>query len=507
MTLKFFFGKPRQDNTCALRIRFKVSEIQDQKITIRGIAIQPKLWDSNLNRVKPNHPAYKDINEKIDKYEKKMREVAEKWRIGNINFETACRMMSSSTSMSSIRDFISQLNTIDDVKRTTITNYNNAINAFSLHTGIEEPLFSDINYSNVITLRKSLKKLGRSPETHKAYLRNLKSICSSALNHKIIFEKPDFNQNWDEKSKKIKTPRSIIPQDILDSINRIELDSNYKRTRERVIREFESVGLWLLMFSMRGMYPSDINDISVKNLDYNYESKIKAELKNNNSKGSVSLRWNPFIYFHHRHKTEVPMRILLNTPPIRKIIMVLRYLVSAAHPIDAFQSDKESRMKNYRDRISINKPNEIDSLKIFKFTSESDPHRFKDLWSNYNKKLRDIGMPNFKSARSTFMTTSTSLDIPQSIGRAMLGHSDPTISSHYNNFDDPRLFIKVTQAHLKVLYAFEIIPLFNAWLGRIDNLFRSNWLEVYGYKEHPYNLYENFSSKTQEMISITHTKV
>ena len=133
--------------------------------------------------------------------------------------------------------------------------------------------------------------------------------------------------------------------------------------------------------------------------------------------------------------------------------------------------------------------------------------RFKDLWSNYNKKLRDIGMPNFKTARSTFMTTSTSLDIPQSIGRAMLGHSDPTISSHYNNFDDPRLFIKVTQAHLKVLYAFEIIPLFNAWLGRIDNLFRSNWLEIYGYEEHPYNLYENFSSKIQEMISITHTKV
>ena len=81
------------------------------------------------------------------------------------------------------------------------------------------------------------------------------------------------------------------------------------------------------------------------------------------------------------------------------------------------------------------------------------------------------------------MTTSTSLDIPQSIGRAMLGHSDPTISSHYNNFEDPRLFVKVTQAHLKVLHAFEIIPLFNAWLARIDTLFGSDWQKIYGYKE------------------------
>ena len=132
--------------------------------------------------------------------------------------------MSNSASITSIRDFILQLNTIDDVKRTTITNYNNAINAFTLHTGIEEPLFSDITYSNVITMRKSLKELDRSPETHKAYLRNIKSICSAAFNHKIIIEKPEFNQNWDEKSKNIKTPRSIIPQYILDSINRIELN-------------------------------------------------------------------------------------------------------------------------------------------------------------------------------------------------------------------------------------------------------------------------------------------
>jgi len=126
------------------------------------------------------------------------------------------------------------------------------------------------------------------------------------------------------------------------------------------------------MFSMRGMYPSDINNLSVKNLDYNFESKIKAELKNNKSKTSISLRENPFICFHHTHKTGIPMRILLNMPPIGKLIMVFRYLVSAAHPVGAFQSQKESQMRNYEQRISIHKPNEIDHLRIFKFTRESE---------------------------------------------------------------------------------------------------------------------------------------
>ena len=97
MTLKFFFGKARKDGTCPLRIRFKANELQDQKITIHGLAIRTNLWDKNLNRVLPEHPAYRDINEKISLYESKMRDVSEKYRVGNIDFDTACRMMRSSS--------------------------------------------------------------------------------------------------------------------------------------------------------------------------------------------------------------------------------------------------------------------------------------------------------------------------------------------------------------------------------------------------------------------------
>ena len=90
MTLKFFFGGERKDGTSALRIRFKAGEVHDKKITIEGLAIQKKLWDKNLNRVLPSHPGYQDINYKVSKYESKMHDVSEKFRVGNISFNTAC---------------------------------------------------------------------------------------------------------------------------------------------------------------------------------------------------------------------------------------------------------------------------------------------------------------------------------------------------------------------------------------------------------------------------------
>jgi hypothetical protein len=116
-------------------------------------------------------------------------------------------------------------------------------------------------------------------------------------------------------------------------------------------------------------------------------------------------------------------------------------------------------------------------------------------------------MPSFKIARKTFMTTSTSLDIPQSIGRTMLGQTDPSISAHYNNFEDPRLFIKVTQAHIKVLKDFEVIELFNYWLNKVDSVFGSDLFDIYGFKNNPELIFTEFNNHLNDMIKITHTHI
>ena len=506
MTLKFFFGGERKDGTAALRIRFKAGEVYDRKITIEGVAIQKKLWDKNLNRVLPSHPGYHDINDKISKYEAKMHDVSEKFRVGNISFNTACRMMQSSSQMTSLKEFISQLDQIDDKSRQTKTNYLASVNSFSYHTGIKDPLFSEVTYLNFSKMRKSISDKGNSPETHNKYLRDIKAICRLAFRLKIIFDLPEFDSSWRAKSAPVKKVKTAHPRNIFEAIDKIGLHSKDERSRYKTVKQFESVGLWLLMFSMRGMYPADINEISVKNLDYDFKSRIAAELEKSNG-GTVSIEGNPFIYRHSRHKTDVPMNIMLNMPPIRKLIQVMRYMVSASHPKDAYQSQDESKMDNYSDRIKTRPTEEVDNIKIFSFTENSNPVRYEHMWNNYYKQLREIGMPSFKIARKTFMTTATLLDIPQSIGRTMLGQTDPSISAHYNNFDDPRLFIKVTQAHIKVLKDFEVIELFNYWLNKVDSVFGSDLFEIYGFKNNPELIFKEFNNHLKDKKVIQKYKI
>jgi hypothetical protein len=69
------------------------------------------------------------------------------------------------------------------------------------------------------------------------------------------------------------------------------------------------------------------------------------------------------------------------------------------------------------------------------------------------------------------------------------------------------LFVKVTQAHIKVLREFNIIDIYNIWLGKIDEVFGSNWHQIYGFSTPQDLLYINFYKEVENMVQITHTKI
>ena len=116
-----------------------------------------------------------------------------------------------------------------------------------------------------------------------------------------------------------------------------------------------------------------------------------------------------------------------------------------------------------------------DPLSIFNYDHKTNLTDHKNLWGNYSKHLKKIGMPDFKSARKTFMTTATSINIPQAICRTLLGQKDPSISAHYNNFSDPALILNTNNAHLEVLNKFDMVELYDNWLNKIDELFKTNF--------------------------------
>jgi hypothetical protein len=331
MTLNFKLGRQKKDGTCPLQIRFK-DKGKDSIIAVSGVFIKPKMWQKHLNRVSPKHPMAQEINELLSKRQKKLLDVQAKYSMGSVDFNTAKQMLSNSSVLDEIHAFIDAF-CIGVKSYSTLQNYRNAINAFSLHTGIKNPCFKDITFENFQKLKQSLDEKGRSKQTLNTYLKNVKAICSYAKKRKITFQEFDFDSDWGNKRVLIQ-PKSMTTDQVILAIDNIKNNARQKKTINYLLRDFEAIGLWLLMFSMRGLYPKDVCLLSSYNLDYDFIGELNVR-KKIGFKGQVTVHGNRFIYNHERSKSGNPMRTLL-VPPIIGLINVLQKMISQSHPKQAF---------------------------------------------------------------------------------------------------------------------------------------------------------------------------
>jgi hypothetical protein len=500
MTIKLGLGYQKKNGLYNVIIRFKDGE-NDKRFNIKGVSIERKYWDATNSTVRTNHPNYEDINEILDKFKFKIVDITTKYSLGNIDYDTACKMLLGGSKTGTIEGFIETF-CVQDKTAITIKNYRISMSAFSTHTGIKEPKFSDINYTNISKMRKSILDKGGSPHTHNKYYRDIKSICSYALKRKQVFTDYGFDKDWGAKTRPIYQLKTVQSFEIKEAIERIVITSTHKSARMKAARELEAVGFWLLMFTMRGMYPADISALSSKYLAYSHKNRIDIEKKG--GKGHVVLGGNRHLYQYYRQKTDYPMLILITIPPVTGLIHTLRYLVSFTHPNEAYMSKDEASEIDYNELIKNKK--DFDPLSIFNYNHKSNLTEHKNLWGNYSKHLKNIGMPDFKSARKTFMTTATSINIPQAICRTLLGQKDPTISAHYNNFNDPALILNTNNAHLDVLDKFDTIKLYDLWLYKIDELFKTRF-SITALNAPSHEVYNEFSERLPEFISETSVKI
>lgn len=502
MTLKFFLGREKADGTAPLRIRLKDGK-KDTKITCQGLFIYPKDWDKNFNMVNPKSPGAEAINHEIKKYHVKSQEIKQKYLLKQIDFELAKRMLSGSDNSKSLKEFVSVV-CKRDKSAETIRNYLNTIGNFSHHTDIKEPLFTDISFNNMMIVKNGVIQKGGSAATYNKYLRDIKAICNYAKRTKYIFHDFEFDMEWRAKEDITLKVKSITPEVIYSSLNKIKIESNHKSARLKASNELEAIGFWLLMFATRGMYQADITSLSSHNLDYNFASRIKHEQSATGSE--LSILGNEHIYRHSRHKTGFPMKILITLPPIKHLIAVLRYLVAGSHPNYSFLKPEEAMNPNYDERIKNKKPEEVDFLRLFTFDKKKNPKVFSTIWGTYSSSLLRIGMPSFKTARKTFSTTARSKQIDEGYVRTMLGQKDNSISISYVDYDDPQLFAQLCLAHIEVLWAFDIIQLYNAWLIKVDETIGSNWRETDVFiKQEPNYIYSEIIRHLQPIIENSKT--
>ena len=80
----------------------------------------------------------------------------------------------------------------------------------------------------------------------------------------------------------------------------------------------------------------------------------------------------------------------------------------------------------------------------------------KQIWGRYQKKLIKLLGYNFKTARKTYNTLATELEISETIRRILLGHSSVGVNEkHYTNRRTITLSEKVQQSHTEILEDFD----------------------------------------------------
>tara|TARA_B110000285_G_C15082502_1_gene594311 strand:- start:4 stop:1545 length:1542 start_codon:yes stop_codon:yes gene_type:complete len=461
ITFKFHNYK-RKDGTYQLLIRLR--KASQERIISTEIHIDKSKWDNSNKMVRSDHIAAQPINKFIKGYHDKIKKIKPLFELGEIDFEEAHLMLTSSGSLNSLEFYRENFCKRDSAQ--WHRNTKNSLNAFKYHIGIKHVNFKDITRENILKMKDSVRSKGMQGDTHNNYLRHIRAVYNKALADNTTYREFNFSRDLFEKtdkhSKKLLTNKT---QDIALAIKKITLKSKRKSAVGSTIRDLEAIGFWLLKFSLRGMYGKDIVSLSANQRDYNYEYFITHQ--KDGSVGSQDVKGNPYFLDHKRHKTGNMMRIWINLPPIGGLIYILRRLVAQTHPNLSYLSF-EDLSKPYNELIQ--KPG-YDELKIFRHNSKVDLIADENLWNNLNKHLRKLDVYSFESARKSFNTTARILGIEEGIKKTLIGQTDHSIQRHYDNYNDPELVGKVQLAHLGIMHHFKVIELYELWLKKLEDLF------------------------------------
>jgi hypothetical protein len=468
MTLGFVFKTVRKsDGKAQLYIRFKDGTLKrkdnDKRIKVDGVFVLPKLWNKTFSRVEPSHDNSAAINDKLDKYWAKMKDVKNKYTLGQIDFDTAAKMLSSSESAKSIKEYIRTV--FSQYKKPKhVKNCMDTVITVGNHLGITDLLFSDVTEINLLKVRNKLKNEGKSLNTFNTYLTNLKTVCNHAVEKKYLYQDFSFGKDLKNKVPPMPVVHSASPDDIYRAIDNIIPKTKRSSSHTTALRKVEAVGFWLLMFAMRGFYQEDIHDLTSHDLDYDFEREIDSIKKGYKDDKIIGRKE---VYMHRRHKGEYPMNMLM-LPPIENLISFLRKLIALTHPHISFYNVSDLA-KSKEEIIKSKSMEDVDFLKIFAITNTGSPNLFDNTWRLFRKKAKEIGLPKFKEARKTFMSISDELGIPDSYGRALIGQNEPTISKFYKDMSRPRIVGKLAYYHLAILREFDTINIFNYLIDHLCN--------------------------------------
>ncbi len=409
-------NETNKDGTVLLHVRFK-NKLLDKKI-YTSIKVYKKYWDKKNKRLKPDHPYFEQKNKQVKKLTDVVHDLHMQSAIGTLTFEEAKTRLTYGSYVNDINSYLDN-HLKDQMRDTTFNDYKNKVRSVASNIGIKNLTFQDVCQKQVwVKLKKVLLERGRSPATFNTYHRAIKAIHSHALKDEITFNVfPHVRTNPQNNF----TPQWIKSHELIDVIK--DLNPNDKKFNKEVI----SILIYLLMFSMRGMYAKDLEKLSMK-------SFVNSTYENHNT---YLFAEKNMVYKHFRSKTNKMGLVYMGLDPIKKIIRLLNNITNT----------------------------NSDSLFPIMSGSVDD-----SVWKVNQMQFKKLTGHSYKSARKAFNTTGSIISIPDADIRELMFQTDNTISKHYKDTQAPMMLAKYTKFHSDILIKYRVSEMFEMLRDKVITL-------------------------------------
>ena len=333
----------------------------------------------------------------------------------------------------------------------TYNDYKSILRAFKKHLDIdrnEQISFTQFaSYEALDRFKRNAIKNGVAGTTINSYFNKIRAVLNDAYNKGYIYDKFILQRGLKVASKPSRKIETITTEQFKQAIE-----------KESSIYDAQALGLYLLMFGLRGMYLTDI--VALKDAEYkcnNFNKYVPYE--------NIFNDGNKYI-IHRRVKTKNSANddlIIRLDDTIPFLIQVLKILFHQTHKYKRILSKNQYAIFDYDLRDNI---------------------KHKNVWDVYQRRIKKLLGYSFQTARKTYNTFATELETSTTIRNILLGHSAQTINErHYVNKRAVRLSEKVQQAHTEVLEDFDFEPLvfdtITKLINYVDDDFTRNLLLEY----------------------------
>lgn len=406
------------------------------------LKVKPTDWNNRTYQVKGTAVDSIIINRKLTEITNNMNLAWSLFESGSYTWDEFCVKLGggNATSNENLNGFLETVLKAKYDNKNSYKTYEGVVQAVLKEAGTDKVLLGELTNEFIDKCVQGWKKR-LSPTSVRTYLTHLGKIKNLAYQKGLISEPFIRRDEWKVKrGSSIKIVETVKTEDLLEAI------PNAKN-----IYDIQALYFYLLMFSLRGFYQADLVTM------HQYETNVnEPDLPD----GSILLDSKKRRYIKHRRsKSGELMEIRMDVEPIFSLMYTIRDTIKITHS----QKINKRTGEPFKKGAYVYSPNELEGW-FFKYDINNTTVH-KNVWDVYQKSIRRLLGKPFKTARKTFESYALKLAISQDIRYKLLGHANPTIKAHYQDWEWDELKQQVDEAHQLVLKEYRVEEIYKA----IDN--------------------------------------